>query len=343
VSFGLKIEQQLRICLGINGAVGAEFRRTLRLNDDQDLTAPTSTTSETKAPFSEVQRWSRGCYPWWEFGDMRAVWLLAATCSLAAAEDPRELVRHAVQLMDQNLAIARNYTFLERTEIRELDSNSRVTSRKVMLYDVTLLEGSPYLRLVGKDDHPLSPAEERMEQKKLQDNIAERQKESPEQHARRIADWEKKQQRARGPLTEIPEGFDFRMAGEEQVNGRAAWVIEGTPRPGYHARSTLAKFFPKLSGKLWIDKADHQWVRFEGEVTGTISVGLFLARLNQGARLSIEMTRINDEVWLPKRILANGTGRLALVKQLRVEDDTSYSNYRKFQAESRIVAVAPQP
>lgn len=67
---------------------------------------------------------------------MRAVWLLAAACSLAAAEDPRELVRHAVQLMDQNLAIARNYTFLERTEIRELDSNSRVTSRKVKLYDV---------------------------------------------------------------------------------------------------------------------------------------------------------------------------------------------------------------
>jgi hypothetical protein len=55
------------------------------------------------------------------------------------------------------------------------------------------------------------------------------------------------------------------------------------------------------------------------------------------------MARVNDEVWLPKRIFANGTGRLALVKQLRVEDDTSYSNYRKFQSESRIVAVAPQP
>jgi hypothetical protein len=274
---------------------------------------------------------------------MRAVLLLAAACTLAAAQDPREIVRRSVQLMDHNLAIARNYTFLERSETRELDSAAHVKTRKILLYDVTMLEGSPYRRLVGKDDHGLSPEEERIEQKKLDDSIAQRQKETPAERARRIADWEKKRQREREPLDEVPDAFDFRLAGETQIDGRAAWIIEGNPRPGYHARSTVAKLFSKFRGKLWIDKAGYQWVKTEAEVTDNISWGLFVARLSKGARLDIQMTRVNDEVWLPRRIEAKASARLALVKKYNIESDTSFSNYRRFQVESRVVAATPQP
>jgi hypothetical protein len=273
---------------------------------------------------------------------MRAVLFVAAACTLAAAQDPREIVRRSVERMDHNLTIARNYTFLERSETRELDSDAHVKTRKILLYDVTMLEGSPYRRLIGKDDHGLSPEEERIERKKLADSIAQRQKEAPGEHARRIAEWEKKRQREREPLDEVPDAFDFRIAGEGPIDGRDAWVIEGTPRPGYRARSSLAKLFPKFRGRLWIDKADYQWVKTEAEVTGDISWGLFVARLSKGARLDVEMTRVNDEVWLPKRIEAKASARLALVKKYRIEAETSFSNYRKFQVESRVVASPAQ-
>lgn len=274
---------------------------------------------------------------------MRAVLFLALASSLAAAPDAREIVRRSVQLMDRNLTVARNYTFLERSETRELDSDGHVKTRKILAYDVTMLEGSPYRRLVGKDDHGLSPEEERIEQKKLDDSIALRRKETPAEHARRIADWEKKRQREREPLDEVPDAFDFKITGEQPIDGRDAWVIEGIPRPGYRGRTTLGKLFPKFRGKLWIDKADYQWVKTEAEVTGDISWGLFIARLSKGARLDIQMTRVNDEVWLPKHIEAKASARLALVKKYRIESDTTFSNYRKFQVESRVVAVMPQP
>lgn len=264
----------------------------------------------------------------------RTALLLAAACSLSAAvpqDDPREIVRRSVQLMDHNLALARNYTFLERSETRELDSNAHVKTRKILLYDVTLLEGSPYRRLTGRDDHPLPPDEERAEQKKLEDSIAQRRKETPAQHARRIAEWEKRRQRERAPLDEIPDAFNFQIAGEGQVDGRAVWIMEATPRPGYHARSSTARLFGKFRGKLWIDKADYQWVKTEAEVTGDIWWGLFVLRLNKGSRLDVQMTRVNDEVWLPKRIAVTASGRVALVKKLSIEMDTSYSHYHKFQ------------
>jgi hypothetical protein len=270
---------------------------------------------------------------------MRALLLLAAAASLAWAQDPRELVRQAVARIDHNLEIARNYTFLERSEIRELDADGRIKTRKIRQYDVTPLEGSPYRRLVGRDDHPLAPEEERQEQKKLEDSIAQRQKETPQERARRIAEWEKKRQRQREPLDEIADAFDFRMAGEERLEGRPVWVIDATPHPGYHPRSRGARLFPKLRGRLWIDKADHEWIKTECEVIGTISVGLFLVRLNKGARLSFEMTRVNGEVWLPRRIEAYGSAKVALLKSYHLATETTYSQYRKFQADSHMVPL----
>lgn len=274
---------------------------------------------------------------------MRAVLILLAACALAAAQDAREIVRRSVELMDHNLALARNYTFLERAETRELDSDAHVKSRKILQYDVTLLEGSPYRRLVGKDDHQLSPEEERIEQKKLADSIAQRQKETPAARARRIADWEKKRERQREPLREVPDAFNFRIAGEGQVDGRNAWIIDAVPRAGYHARSSAARLFPKLRGRLWIDKADYQWVKTEAEATDNISWGLFIARLNKGARLDAEMTRVNDEVWLPKRVAVKVSARVALVKKYRIELDTRYSNYRKFQVDTRVLPAPSEP
>jgi len=221
---------------------------------------------------------------------MRAVlfFAFAFAHTLTAGQDAREIVRRSVERMDHNLAAARNYTFLERSDTREFDSAGHVKTRKIFLYDVTMLEGSPYRRLVGKDDHGLTKEEEATEQKKLADSIASRQKESPGERAKRIAEWERKRQREREPIDEVPDAFDFRITGEAAIDGRGAWIIEGAPRRGYHARSTLAKLFPKFRGKIWIDKADYQWVRTEAEATGDVTWGLFIARLNQGARLVID-------------------------------------------------------
>ncbi len=274
---------------------------------------------------------------------MRVVLLLAAACGLAAAQDPREIVRRAVQLLEQNLSVARNYTFLERSDTRELDSDGRVKTRRVRLFDVTLLEGSPYRRLIGRDDHPLSPEEQREEERKLQESIVQRRNETAAQRAKRLAEWEKKQQRQREPLREIPDAFNFRIAGEEQLGGRNTWLIEAVPRPGYRGRSNVAALFPKLRGKLWIDKAGYYWVKTEAELTDNFWWGLFLARLSKGARFAAEATRVNDEVWLPKQFSIAVSARLALFKKIRLETETTYSNYRKFQADSRIVSATPKP
>jgi hypothetical protein len=136
-------------------------------------------------------------------------------------------------------------------------------------------------------------------------------------------------------LREITDAYDFRIVGDAQVDGHAAWVIAGTPKAGYHARGRDAKSLLKIRGKLWVDKSTYQWVRLEAETTETIAFGLFLARLNPGASLVFEQVRAADNLWLPKRMYMKGAGRIGLIKRIAMEQELTWSNYRKFQVDSK--------
>ena len=92
---------------------------------------------------------------------------------------------------------------------------------------------------------------------------------------------------------------------------------------------------------MWIDKATYQWTRVEAETTDTISWGLFLARLNSGAKMIFEQTAVNSELWLPKRLLLTGSGRVGLIKRLSKDEEIEWSNYKKFSVESKIVTNPP--
>jgi hypothetical protein len=260
--------------------------------------------------------------------------------AILAAQDPREIVRRSVEIDRKNLEIARNYTYLERQEVRELDGSGKVKSTEVQTSDVTLLEGSPYRRLVARNDQPLSPKEQKKEEDKLRRSIEERRKETAEEHERRIADWERRQQRQREPLKELPDGFDFRLIGEEAFAADEVYVIDATPKPGYKPKLPSAAYFPKVKARFWIDKKDYRWARVEVETLDTISFAGFLVRLAKGSRLTIEQAHVNQEVWLLKSVKLRGSARVALIKNLHEELIITFSDYKKFQVDSRVVSTA---
>jgi hypothetical protein len=271
---------------------------------------------------------------------MRPFLLCALTITVcAAAEDAREIVRRSVNVGDENLKAARNYTYRERSEGRSLDGSGHATKTEVETYDVTVLEGSPYRRLISRDDKPLSPKDERKEDEKLRKITADRHKETSAQREKRLADYDRKREQERATIREVAEAFDFSLAGEDHREGRDQYVIEAVPHPGYKPRTRNAGFFPKVKGKIWIDEQDYHWARVEAEVIDTISFGAFLVRLAKGAHLEADQTRVNDEVWLPKRMQAEASARVALLKKFHGRLEITYSDYKKFQADSHIVAI----
>ena len=129
------------------------------------------------------------------------------------------------------------------------------------------------------------------------------------------------------------------------MNGRDTWIIWLTPRPGYEPKARFGQILRKTRGTLWIDKAEYQWVKGEAELIDTFTFGGFLLRLHKGARVQFEQTKVNDEVWLLHVLNVAGSARIALLKNARADQETTFSDYRRFKVDAKItgVAEAPQP
>jgi len=271
---------------------------------------------------------------------VRLVALFAIFGSILAAQDLREIVRRAVDLDARNVQMGRGYTFQERREQHELDGSGKVRRDEIRTWDVIPLEGTSYRRLIARNDVPLSIEEKSNEEEKLRLSAEQRRKETAAERQRRIAEWERRQQqRLHEPLKELPDAFNFAPAGEATLEGRAAYVIDATPKPGYRPMSQFAAYFPKIKMRLWIDKAEGQWVKAEAETLDTISFAGFVLRVAKGTRYTAEQMRVGEDVWAPKRIWFKASARIALVKSIQLEVETRLSDYRRPQADARAAAT----
>ena len=232
-----------------------------------------------------------------------------------------------------------HYTWTSRETTRHLDSTGEVKSTESEGWETVVLFGKPFRKLIERNGQPLSPDKQRKEQEKLDKDAGKLEQETPEERQQRLAAFIKEREKDREFLREIPDAFEFRVEGEERIDGRDTWVIAAWPKPGYQGKHGDAKAFAKIEGRIWIDQSEYQWVRIEAKTLETISAGLVVARLNPGATLIFEQTRINDEVWLPKRQFVSGSGRLALLKKLSEQQETIWSDYRKFQVDSKVVST----
>ncbi|HZR57928.1 MAG TPA: hypothetical protein VFA74_13725 [Terriglobales bacterium] len=257
----------------------------------------------------------------------------------------QELIRKTADNDLQNDKKQRDYTYTQRQEKRKLDGHGAVKSIEIKTSEIMELYGEPVERLVSKDDKPLSPKDADKEEKKIQKLINERKNESPEDRKKRENKEEKEREQGRLFVREVADAYNFHVVGIESLDGRPTYVIDAEPRPGYVPHLKDAKFLPKFRFRAWIDKDESQWKKLDVQCLDTVSFGWVLARIHKGSRIILEQTRVNDEVWLPQHVALKLDARVALLKEYNIESDLSYSNYKKFHTDTKIVVgeEAPQP
>jgi hypothetical protein len=264
----------------------------------------------------------------------------ASTVDLPPTKDPKEIVRRSVEIDHRTLERARNYTCQQREVIKYLGSHGEVKSTEIKTWDITVLYGEPYSRLIQKDDKPLSEKDEKKEEEKLDKFLSKRKNESDHDRQKRLAKEKKEREEERAFLRDIVNAYDFRTVGEEAVDGRDTWVIEAAPRKDFHPTQPHADILPKIKGKIWIDQQEYNWVKAEAETIDTISFGLFVARIHKGSQFRFDQVRLNNEVWLMRRFYLNGSARLLLFKNEAIEQEDTFSNYKKFTTGTKILPGA---
>ena len=234
--------------------------------------------------------------------------------------DARQIVAQSIAATERSWQARDHYTFIERDQDRRLDTLGQVKSENVDVTSMILVNGARFEQLMEHNGQ-LPSADE---QKKSAKDLEKLKHETPAERTARLL----KTQENRSFLRDLLEAFDFHLLGEEIVAGRPAYILQATPHPGYRAHGKYAKLFSRVEGKLWVDKQDFGWVKVDGEVTQSFSIGLLVARVQRGSHIIMEQTCVGDAVWVPKRLEMRASATILLLKSLDLERILTYSDYR---------------
>jgi hypothetical protein len=235
--------------------------------------------------------------------------------------DARQIVRQSVAATERSWQARDQYIYTEHDDDRRLDSLGQVKSENVSLTRMTLFNGVRLEQLMEHNGQ-LPSAEE---QKKIDQDFEKLKHETPAEQTERL----RRDQENRSFLRDVVEAFDFHLIGEEVIDGRPAYVLQAMPHPGYRARGKYGKMFNKVEGKLWVDKQDFGWIKVDGNVTQSFSMGLFVARVQRGSHIILEQTCVGDAVWVPKRLEVRASARILFLKSLDIDRILTYSDYRR--------------
>jgi hypothetical protein len=268
---------------------------------------------------------------------MRIAVIAGLLCVALAAEDATEIVRKSAQHDQVNWERAHNYTFQQRVEESKGDGQGHFSTKESNTYETVILYGQPFDRHIAKDDKPLSDHDQKKGQERFDKEVDKRKHES---ETGRLAESDEKDRRKRQELRdEVVRAFNFQLVGEEQVDGRDAYVIGAEPRSDYRPHSQEGTFLQSIHGKLWIDKEDYEWVRIDAQVIRPARFGFFLLTLSPGSTVYFEQERLNGEAWLPKKVVVRVDGRL-LFKHMNQEVVDDFRDYQRFQSDSKINGVS---
>jgi hypothetical protein len=233
--------------------------------------------------------------------------------------------------------IKENYAGTRVDDETEYENDGRVKKREVKEYTFFYLDGDEISTLVKKDGKPLSADEQQKENEKTQKEIQEIQK----RQAKKDAKEEKQKEEGKDSDSEDP-GIEIFLRVSQFVNprrerfrGQDVLVFDFEPNPDFKAHKLEEKVVQKLAGVVWIDEKAHDVARLEAYFVGDMKfAGGLVANLQKGTSFVMEQQFINDEVWLPTYLEAHVGVRVLLVKGLKVNEVTKYSDYKRFNIET---------
>jgi hypothetical protein len=248
--------------------------------------------------------------------------MLLALVLLDSPPNPQEIVQRSVEVNQVYWKEAEKYSFTER-DVKSKDDSVET----VRTYDVLMIQGSTYDKLIAENDMPLSSERHVAEIRRFEQELYRRQHETEVARDQRIAKYSKERDQDHDLLREMADALDYTVAGEENLDGHDVWVLNAASKPGYKSKNREAKILTGMVGKLWIDKVTYQWLKVEAQVIKPVSFLGFIAKVGPGTSFVLDQEAVGDKL-LPKHFSMKVKTTILGIIHRNYEQDETYSNYR---------------
>jgi hypothetical protein len=234
--------------------------------------------------------------------------------------------------------IEKDYLYHSTETVEQIDGHGGVKKTESKEYDVFWVNGVPVRRLIKKDGKELDAEDLKKENDRI-DRVAAKARERRDK-----ADAEGKETDARGhdevTVSRILELGDFANPRRLVLDGRDTIAVDYAGNPKAKTRNRGEEVIRDIQGTVWVDEKDRVLCRAEGHFLNSFKIGGgLIANIQKGTSFSLEMKKVNDEVWLPAVATGHGSLRVLLFLSFNGEGRIVTSDYRKFKATSTIVPI----
>ncbi len=247
---------------------------------------------------------------------------IAPVAALGQQPNVHDIIEKSVAANQADFKAAPHFNYKERDR---LGKGSKT-------YQVTMIEGSPYSRLIAINDQPLASAQAAAEEKKQQQVSQQRRSESPEQRQARIQKYEKERRRDNAMMNQLTVAFNFTLLGRHKLRGFDVWALKATPKPGYQPPNMETQVLPGMQGELWIDQKSCQWVKVTARVIHPVSIEGFLARVEPGTQFELENAPVGNGIWQAAHFAMRSNAKVLYLFNHGSHQDETYFDYQPVSA-----------
>lgn len=231
------------------------------------------------------------------------------------------------------------YMFVERRTEQKVDGSGRVTSETVKVFEV--YPGLPgeerYRRLIEENGRHIEPDKLARQDRERQQDVEAyaRAQASDSQRLKAAREHEKAQRRYSAAIDDLFRIYDIRMIRRESIEGHSTILATLDPKDSARPQTDDGKIMRNFKARAWISESDYELTRVEIEAIRDLSIGMgLLARIHKGTVATFERRKVNNEVWLPAKVTWTASGRLLLVRRLRLRGISEFSGYKKFSVDT---------
>jgi hypothetical protein len=243
--------------------------------------------------------------------------------------------------------IKENYSGRRSVEETQYDSSGKVSKLERREETFFYLDGQEVSTLVSRDGKPQSDEDQRKENEKARKRIEKIQekKEHREQKEEKVREEGKEEKQRDDPGIEIfLRTSQFVNPRRERFRGQDVLVFDFEGNPDYKPKKLAERVVQQLAGVVWVDERAHDVARLEAHFVNDVKfAGGFVANLEKGTSFALEQAYLNNEVWLPTYEEAHIGARFMLVKGIKVNEVTRYSDYHRFNIETLSTIGKPKP
>jgi hypothetical protein len=176
-------------------------------------------------------------------------------------------------------------------------------------------------RLIGLNNRPLSPEQQRREDIRLRTLLADPAEIRKEREKQR--EDSAKQFRM---FSTFPEAFRYEYVG---TDGNLI-KLKFSPNSQFVPSSRQEEVFHHLEGMMWVDPKQKQLARIDGQLTSEVKfAGGLLGHLDKGGVFSVRFKGLDSGQWVMVALHVDMTGRALLFKMISVQEERDFDDYRR--------------